>query len=292
VQDGFVEVAAAVGVPLAQLSAFECKLLCEAPARVARLTAADVRAALRFQGFATRAMVPQLVQRCVASKAPPGSYPLCACVCLVGSRPTTYAGTGMWMAWARWSCDCLSTCARARCHWPRARPCVCTRRPPLRRRWWSRPRASCWCRSSRRPRLLLPRLMPPSPPLHGDPARRQRMVHMCAVYDCKRGWRPAPLTPSFFSVVSHFHSSLSHRQTVSLYFSPSLSLSRSLTRVRACTLARVRVAGPADQGAAAPPILAIFLLAMSWKNGCHGCTRRSSSRSRRSHSSTVRRSGA
>ena len=67
-----MEVATAIGLPLQRLTAFELKLLCEAPQRTGRLTAADVRSALRFQGFATRPTIPQAVQRYVLSLRPPG----------------------------------------------------------------------------------------------------------------------------------------------------------------------------------------------------------------------------
>ena len=55
--------AAEIGLPVATMTPFELKVLCEAPHHAQRLTANDVKLALRFQGFAARPIVPQAVQR-------------------------------------------------------------------------------------------------------------------------------------------------------------------------------------------------------------------------------------
>ena len=55
--------AAELGLPLAQLGAFDLKLICEAPHRSRPLLPSDVKNALRFSGFPPGATAPEALRR-------------------------------------------------------------------------------------------------------------------------------------------------------------------------------------------------------------------------------------
>jgi len=63
VQDGFHEVAGAIGLDLGEVTGFEVQLLCEGPERRGPLSTAALRAALRFYGFGQHPTAPHAIQQ-------------------------------------------------------------------------------------------------------------------------------------------------------------------------------------------------------------------------------------